>query len=99
MDYQQYLEKTIEITRALTLDQIQKQWDKIQTYEYRMKKLQQLINTGFVTVFIVGVPLYAYNEIKKNYSYHELKIREQQNLLGEKSTSYNINDLSNNFTR
>lgn len=63
-EFERYLEKTLQLTKELTLHQIDKQWQKIKNYEYRINKLRQFIDIGFVTILIIGTPLVAYREIK-----------------------------------
>ncbi|MBI2632101.1 hypothetical protein HYW75_03795 [Candidatus Pacearchaeota archaeon] len=63
-NFDRYLERTIQITRELTLDQIQKQWKKM-NYEYRIRKLRKFINYTFVSAFIIGIPIVTYNELNK----------------------------------
>lgn len=63
-EFERYLAKTLQLTKELTLYQIDKQWQKIKNYEYRTNKLRQFIDIGFVTILIIGTPLVAYIEIK-----------------------------------
>lgn len=76
-DFKRYLDITLEITRAMTLDQIEKQWERMMNYEYRIKKIRQFVNWTFVTALIFGPPLVLYNELnsflRENKEIIELK--------------------------
>ncbi len=76
-DFNRYLQQTLDKTREMALDQMQKQWEKIRNYDYRIKKLNQLVNIGFVLTFIIAAPLCAYKEIRSIMKDNQIYLERQ----------------------
>ena len=76
-NFDKYLEKTLQITRELTLNQMQKQWGRMMNYEYRIKKIRQFIDYGFIATFIIGAPLATYRELNSLINNFNEEIRKK----------------------
>ena len=80
-NFDKSLEKTFQITRELTLNQMQKQWERMMNYEYRIKKIRQFIDYGFIATFIMGTPLAAYRELNSlTNTFNEEKRKQVQSI-------------------
>ena len=67
--FRRALEATLAVAQNMFVKPIERQRERMLNYEYRMRKVNQFISLGLLTI-IIGVPYVTYKELKDMTKIH-----------------------------